>query len=556
MKRSFSISVIFLVAIMSSFSVWAINLDDIVVGTTNDFAFPIYDNGSLISIDGQNLGLIAEVRGMGGDVVGVNFQSDGDVFFAPNAVGGTNAHFGIRNPDDMSVVVPQNGLGAELSTASVFSNGDVFMGTGTNASGHSVHNQIRRFPEDPSHPNYPGGVIVGGPAGVGARMIDSVVQSDDDLIILYDCPVGSLTCGQPRSRVRRNPPPGLFLNNIGVDQTLANLGVAVDLLSDDSVVIGREDRIVQIYRGDTLSPDLGGFEVTSGQLGNANSTIVDVVSLSNDDVAVALYDSVGNQSFIQVFDLDIPGQQMNSIALGTFSGLEITKMDSQSDDQLVAGTTTGLVKLYDFGGGNVTEALSADLAVLLNGTAGTAGPITSLAVNPFGDPPVVSCDFDASGMCDIDDINLMYQQGNLVTGVAVNTGNSKFDLNGNNSIDNADLSTWLTDAATENGYGSAYRRGDTDDVSNKSPAIRDVDITDFNALSANFAPSGTPGAVFVGNWHLGNFDGDGDIDITDFNALSANFAPSSYGAQSIPEPTSIGLILVGVVLLAQLRRGR
>ena len=52
-------------------------------------------------------------------------------------------------------------------------------------------------------------------------------------------------------------------------------------------------------------------------------------------------------------------------------------------------------------------------------------------------------------------------------------------------------------------------------------------------------------------WNEGNFDGDGDIDITDFNLLASNFSPDGYATSAIPEPstmllTSLALILVGV----------
>ena len=50
-------------------------------------------------------------------------------------------------------------------------------------------------------------------------------------------------------------------------------------------------------------------------------------------------------------------------------------------------------------------------------------------------------------------------------------------------------------------------------------------------------------------WNEGNFDG--DTDITDFNLLAANFAPSGYSTSAVPEPStmllaSLALILVGV----------
>ena len=77
---------------------------------------------------------------------------------------------------------------------------------------------------------------------------------------------------------------------------------------------------------------------------------------------------------------------------------------------------------------------------------------------------------------------------------------------------------------------------------------RTVDITDFNALASHFDPDGVFGANV---WSEGNFDGDGDTDITDFNLLAANFFPSGYATSAIPEPStmllaSLALILVGV----------
>ena len=163
--------------------------------------------------------------------------------------------------------------------------------------------------------------------------------------------------------------------------------------------------------------------------------------------------------------------------------------------------------------------------------------------------PPLDCDFNDDGNCNLADINAMYGNGNLVTGVAVGNGN-KFDLNGDNSINQEDIGEWLSKSATENGYGSPYRRGDADGLDTRSPTVRDVDITDFNALAANFDAAGT--GPTVGNWHLGNFDGDGDIDITDFNFLADNFTATGYSGtseQNVPEPTTWILILVGIAII-------
>ena len=156
------------------------------------------------------------------------------------------------------------------------------------------------------------------------------------------------------------------------------------------------------------------------------------------------------------------------------------------------------------------------------------------------------CDFDSDGRCNVNDINLMFMQGDLVVGVQDPDSSSPFNLNGDTVINNQDVDQWLGEAATVNGFSSPYVRGDTDDLGNET---RDVDITDFNALASNYAPQGTPSGIFAQNWHLGNFDGDADVDITDFNALAENYEPGGYGAGqagATPEPSAFLLMILGI----------
>ena len=44
-----------------------------------------------------------------------------------------------------------------------------------------------------------------------------------------------------------------------------------------------------------------------------------------------------------------------------------------------------------------------------------------------------------------------------------------------------------------------------------------------------------------------------DVDITDFNFLASNFAPDGYGASAVPEPSSLLLALLGLMLLTGVR---
>jgi hypothetical protein len=78
-----------------------------------------------------------------------------------------------------------------------------------------------------------------------------------------------------------------------------------------------------------------------------------------------------------------------------------------------------------------------------------------------------------------------------------------------------------------------------------------VDTLDFNVLAANFGASGT-------YWVRGDFNYDGTVDTLDFNSLAANFglsAPTTTGSL-VPEPTSIGVSAVSMLLLRSRRRKR
>ena len=173
--------------------------------------------------------------------------------------------------------------------------------------------------------------------------------------------------------------------------------------------------------------------------------------------------------------------------------------------------------------------------VITTGAIGASFPYGLAFLTPSN-----TCDFTGDTNCNLADINLMFAQGDLVAGVAVGAGN-QFDLISDLTLDNLDVTEWLSRAATKNSFPTPYRRGDTE-------LDRDVDITDFNALAVNFAA--TP-VVPAPTFDEGNFDGDSDSDITDFNSLAVNFAASGYSgqSQSVPEPATVALCGLGCMLL-------
>jgi len=227
---------------------------------------------------------------------------------------------------------------------------------------------------------------------------------------------------------------------------------------------------------------------------------------------------------------------------------------------IVLGLTTGTKndKYVEFSPAFVNVDGTFDLSILYNFSAGI-DPGLSYRGEGFEifDANVVVieslCDFSNDSMCDVADINMMFAKGNLVTEVSTASGD-RFDMNDDLVINQTDIDLWLDEAATENGYSSPYKRGDTDGLGAVFSALRDVDITDFNALAANFDPSGSN--ALTNTWDLGNFDGDDDIDITDFNFLGTNFASSGYGVQTIPEPHALVLLTFALITcLAKRPRG-
>jgi len=158
-----------------------------------------------------------------------------------------------------------------------------------------------------------------------------------------------------------------------------------------------------------------------------------------------------------------------------------------------------------------------------------------------------SCDFNFDDQCNSNDINLMYSRNgyDLVHGVATTAATEKFDLVDDNIIDNLDITEWLSQTATENGYSSTYLRGDTYGLGSTFPAKRIVNLFDYNVLAGFFDPIGSRGPHL---WSGANFDGDHDVDLTDYNALVAHFNPIGYAA-AVPEPTGWCLFVAGLLLL-------
>lgn len=149
-------------------------------------------------------------------------------------------------------------------------------------------------------------------------------------------------------------------------------------------------------------------------------------------------------------------------------------------------------------------------------------------------PQALACDFNASGSCNIVDIDA------LVTNVAGGGGNLQFDLTGDGMVTLADVDRWREVAGNVNiGPGRSYRPGDInlDTV---------VDGSDFGLWNSNKFTA-------TGKWSQGDLNADGSTDGSDFGIWNSNKFTASDGSL-VPEPACVGLIACGLAILA-VRRG-
>jgi len=106
-------------------------------------------------------------------------------------------------------------------------------------------------------------------------------------------------------------------------------------------------------------------------------------------------------------------------------------------------------------------------------------------------------------------------------------------------IDAADITEWLSQAATENGYDTPFYRGDIN-------PDHDVDTRDLTAMIIGFTSAGGTGKT----WNTGDTDGDGDVDSGDLTMVKINFTGARNAAAAVPEPSGLLLLVLAVGCLA------
>ena len=327
---------------------------------------------------------------------------------------------------------------------------------------------------------------------------------------------------------------------------------------DGTIVDPIVDRSVSVhsYSGPNLEPfadlhdaSLRYANLTSASLNDAN---LSYANLTGADLTGASLSAI--LLYANLTGADLTGADLDRayLAYADLTGADLA--GANLSGAILSGADLTFANLYRanlYGAGlDYVNLYGANLTFARNVETSTGSPYyypnTTL---PSGFDPVAQrwrlalyCDFNLDAACDLADINQMFQAGNLVTGVATSRDTDRLDLVDNDTIDAADITEWLAQAATANGHKLPYLRGDTE-------LDRDVDITDFNALASHFDLTGDGDPQNGPLWNEGNFDGDGDTDITDFNLLAGNFAPGGDATSAIPEPSAMLLASLAIILV-------
>ncbi len=162
------------------------------------------------------------------------------------------------------------------------------------------------------------------------------------------------------------------------------------------------------------------------------------------------------------------------------------------------------------------------------------GVLTVSQINP------APCDFNASGFCNVADLDL------LTSDVVVGNNDLRFDMNGDELVNRQDVDVWLLDAALLNGFESDYLPGDAN-------LDGSINASDLMTLALNWQGN-------VLGWSNADFILDGRVDARDLNELAKNWQktlPSRPAA--VPEPMSFLLMFFGAGLVfrcARRLRGR
>ena len=171
----------------------------------------------------------------------------------------------------------------------------------------------------------------------------AVVSSTGDLYYAYQfttipCSPGPPPCPEAHGRIRRNL-GGDLVSDVGPDQGLGLsegnpiFGLHLDKLSDDTLVLARDDRHINLWNPTTLSPT----GVSAGAFGTSASVTISGIGVLSDDRVVVATD----EGEILLRDNDLTSLQVQALFGDPLGAHEITAIGVASDDAMVVGTAGG-----------------------------------------------------------------------------------------------------------------------------------------------------------------------------------------------------------------------
>ncbi len=149
-------------------------------------------------------------------------------------------------------------------------------------------------------------------------------------------------------------------------------------------------------------------------------------------------------------------------------------------------------------------------------------------------PDPTTIDFNNDRSVDVADLDALV--GQIVAG----TNDTAFDLSGDGTVNDTDLTAWLFGAANHNGFSQAYLVGD----SNLDGSVNSADL---NNLGLNWQQN------VAALWSGGDFTADGLVNSADLNALGLNWQATIAIAASVnapvPEPSAMVMTIFALALI-------